>query len=105
MSRLAARALAIAAVLAAWPETASPQVRGWPEEPAPKPLAARPVTFPPYEVRTLQNGLRVVVVEHHEQPSVSLRLLVGAGPASDMAPKPASLPDVAAAFAADRGKP
>ena len=87
MRRLAGRALAIAVILAAWPATASGQVRGWPEEAAPKPLAARPVTFPPYEVRTLPNGLRVVVVEHHEQPSVSLRLLVGAGAAQDLAPK------------------
>jgi len=47
----------------------------------PKPLAARPVVFPPYEVRTLPNGLRVVVVEHHEQPLVSLRMLIGAGSA------------------------
>jgi len=87
MRRLAARALAVAAVLAAWPETASPQAKSWPEEPAPKPLAARPVTFPPYEVRALPNGLRVVVVEHREQPSVSLRLLVGAGTAQDLSPK------------------
>ena len=53
----------------------------------PRPLAAKPVTFPPYDIRTLPNGLRVVVVEHHEQPSASLRLLIGAGTAQDMAPK------------------
>jgi zinc protease len=63
------------------------QVRNWPSESAPRPLASRPVTFPPYEVRTLPNGLRVVVVEHHEQPAVSLRMLVGAGTAQDLAPK------------------
>ena len=78
---------AAAALVLAWAASAQGQVRNWPSEPAPKPLASRPVSFPPYEVRTLANGLRVVVVEHHEQPSVSLRLLVGAGTAQDGAPK------------------
>ena len=87
MTLPAGRALAVAAILAASAVPAWGQVRNWPEEPAPKPLAARPVAFPSYDVRTLPNGLRVVVVEHHEQPSVSLRLLVGAGTASDPAPK------------------
>jgi zinc protease len=45
----------------------------------PEPLPAREVNFPPYEVRMLENGLQVVVVAHHEQPIVNLRLLVGAG--------------------------
>jgi zinc protease len=39
--------------------------------------------FPPYEIRTLDNGLKVVAVLHHEQPAVSIRLLVGAGSAQD----------------------
>jgi zinc protease len=78
--------LAAAAGLAASAPAAG-QVANWPSEPMPKPLASRPVAFPRYEVRTLANGLRVVVVEHHEQPSVSLRLLVGAGTAQDAVPK------------------
>jgi zinc protease len=41
------------------------------------------VKFPPYEVRTLPNGLQVVAVLHHEQPAVSMRLLVRAGGALD----------------------
>ena len=53
----------------------------WPRERPPAPLPAREVNFPSYEVRTLENGLRVVAVAHHEQPVVSLRLLVGAGAA------------------------
>jgi zinc protease len=53
----------------------------------PKPLAAKPARFPPFETRTLPNGLRVVVLEHHEQPSVSLRLLIGAGTAQDLSPR------------------
>src|SRR4029078_11723184 len=35
------------------------------------------------------NGMQVVVVEHHEQPIVTLRLLVRAGAASDPARKQA----------------
>jgi zinc protease len=60
----------------------------WPSERPPRPLAARGVDFPPYQMRTLANGLRVVVVSHHEQPSVSLRLLIGAGAANDPKDKP-----------------
>ena len=59
------------------------QGRGWPSEGPPRPLAARDVTFPPYEIRNLPNGLQVVVVMHHEQPAVSVRLLVRAGAAYD----------------------
>lgn len=67
---------------------ASAQVRDWPSERPPQPLAAREVRFPPYEVKTLSNGLRVVAVTHHEQPAVSLRLIIGAGGAHDPAYKP-----------------
>jgi len=55
----------------------------WPNEFPPRPLPARSVNFPPYQMQTLPNGLRVVAVAHHEQPVVSLRLLVGAGAALD----------------------
>lgn len=55
----------------------------WPAEAPPRPLPARPVKFPPYELRTLDNGLQVVIVSHHEQPAVSLRLIVRAGAAQD----------------------
>jgi len=51
----------------------------------PRPLPAREVKFPPYEVRTLENGLQVVAVLHHEQPVVSMRMLIRAGAASDPA--------------------
>ncbi len=54
----------------------------WPRERPPMPLAAREVHFPSYEVRTLDNGLRVIAVAHHEQPIVSVRLLVGASSVS-----------------------
>ncbi|HAK55397.1 MAG: pitrilysin family protein [Vicinamibacterales bacterium] len=52
---------------------------GWPIEAPPEPLEPTEVQFPPYEVRMLDNGMRVIAVLHHEQPVVSVRLLVGAG--------------------------
>jgi len=57
--------------------------RPWPSEGPPRPLASRPVNFPPYEVKTLPNGLKVVLVSHHEQPAVSVRMIVRAGAAMD----------------------
>lgn len=62
---------------------AAAQARDWPSEQPPRPLAAHEVAFPPYEIQTLPNGMRVVAVLHHEQPAVSIRLLVGAGSAQD----------------------
>src|SRR6185295_6558636 len=73
--------VAMAAVFV--PLAADCQVKNWPTESAPLPLPARDVAFPPYEIKTLPNGLEVVVVLHHEQPIVSLRLLVRAGSAAD----------------------
>ena len=65
----------------------SPRWKAWPSSRAPKALPAQDVKFPPYEVRTLPNGLRVVAVAQHEQPAVTLRLLVRAGAAQDPAGK------------------
>ncbi|MEQ1757070.1 MAG: pitrilysin family protein [Vicinamibacterales bacterium] len=62
--------------------------REWPSERAPAPLQAREATFPPYEMRTLANGMQVVTVLHHEQPVISMRLLVRAGSARDPQGKP-----------------
>jgi len=74
-------ALALAAMVV--PTTARAQVASWPTERPPVPLPAREMNFPPYELRTLSNGLQIVVVQHHEQPVVTLRLLVRAGAAAD----------------------
>ncbi len=63
--------------------SAAAQGRPWPSERPPRPLAAREVRFPPYEMRTLPNGLQVITVLHHEQPAVSMRLLIRTGSASD----------------------
>jgi zinc protease len=60
----------------------------WPLSRPPGPLAAHAVDFPPYEIKTLSNGLKVLVVLHHEQPSVSFRLLVRAGALQEPADKP-----------------
>lgn len=51
------------------------------QERPPRPLPAKEVAFPPYQIRTLENGLRVVVVSQDEQPAVTVRLLVRAGAA------------------------
>jgi zinc protease len=55
----------------------------WPSEGPPRPLAAHDVRFPPYSLQTLPNGLQVVAVLHHEQPVISMRLLIRAGGSSD----------------------
>ena len=62
---------------------ASAQTRPWPSERPPQPLPAREIKFPPYEIQTLPNGLQVVAVLHHEQPVVTMRLLVRSGTAHD----------------------
>jgi zinc protease len=55
----------------------------WPREFPPRPLEPRPVSFPPFEVKKLANGLNVVLVSQNEQPSVSVRMIVRAGAAHD----------------------
>ena len=76
----------------------SAQVPNWPSENPPRPLPSKAVNnFPPYEVRTLPNGMQVIVVMHHEQPEVSMRLLVRAGAAYD-APGKGGLATLAAAL-------
>jgi zinc protease len=73
-------------VVAASPAWA--QVADWPAERPPRPLPARDVKFPPYSLKTLGNGLQVIAVSHHEQPAVSVRLMVRAGGAQDPLDKP-----------------
>jgi zinc protease len=64
------------------------QQKNWPSERPPRPIQARDVKFPPYAVKTLANGLQVIAVSHHEQPAVSLRLIVRAGAAQDPEDRP-----------------
>lgn len=49
----------------------------------PKPGPASHVTFPPFTVRALKNGIPVYVVENHMQPYVSLHLVLRSGASSD----------------------
>jgi zinc protease len=73
-----------------WP-AASERVRSegaqarveWPRENPPRPLPARPATFPPYEIRTMANGMQVVLVSQNEQPAISVRMIIRAGAAHD----------------------
>jgi zinc protease len=68
--------------------TVAAQNPEWPSERPPGPLPAHDVAFPQYAIRTLANGLQVIEVPHHEQPAVSLRLVVRAGTAQDPEDKP-----------------
>ena len=89
--------IAIAVVTGALASQAAAQTTAWPSESAPRPLAAHDVQFPPYQMRTLDNGLQVVTVLHHEQPLVSMRMIVRAGAALDPKNK-AGLADLAASL-------
>lgn len=75
--------LALLGVVASAASARGQAAADWPSEPPPRPFAARDVKFPPYEIRTLPNGLQVIAVSHHEQPSIAIRLLVGAGASRD----------------------
>ena len=72
----------IGALVASVPLCAQDPLR-WPSERPPRPLAARPASFPPYEIRKLPNGLQVVLVSQNEQPAISARMIVKAGGAQD----------------------
>ncbi len=73
------------------------QVQDWPSENPPRPLSMREAKFPPYDISTLANGMQLVTVSHHEQPAVSVRLLVRAGAVHNPAGKP-GLAAIAAAL-------
>nr|MBK7069017.1 insulinase family protein [Deltaproteobacteria bacterium] len=75
----------VAAADAGAPETVAPRVA------VPTPGPARDVHLPPVRATTLANGLAVQLVEYHTLPVLHLRLVVGAGSATD----PANLPGLA----------
>jgi zinc protease len=87
MRMMLVRVLMVLAVLVVGTPAAAQRV-AWPAERPPRPLPSRPVEFPDYQLKTLSNGLQVLVVPHHEQPSVSFRLLIRAGAANDAVGKP-----------------
>jgi zinc protease len=49
----------------------------------PDPLPVEDVAFPEYHERTLSNGARLLVVERHDQPVVSVQLILAGGSSSD----------------------
>jgi zinc protease len=63
----------------------------------PPPKPAKEIRFPAFEEKTLANGLRVVVIEQHETPSISLQLLFPGGKVHTPAGK-AGLADATAAL-------
>jgi len=75
----------VAAADAGAPEATAPRVA------VPTPGPARDVHLPPVRATTLANGLAVQLVEYHTLPVLHLRLVVGAGSATD----PANLPGLA----------
>lgn len=83
MRAMTIKAAATVGLLAAVTGLLVAQTTPWPRESPPRPLPARPVPFPPYELHKLANGLQVVYVGQHEQPAVSVRLIVAAGSAHD----------------------
>ncbi|MCC7008577.1 MAG: insulinase family protein [Acidobacteria bacterium] len=94
---IARRPDVVAALVAACLTISAPvRSQEWPREQPPGPLAPKHVDLQPYALRTLPNGLQVLVVLHHEQPSVSFRLLVRAG----VVQEPEDRPGVASFVAA-----
>ena len=82
MSRPLAPALASAFVLALAPAT-SAQAPASPPPPAP----VKPAKLPPFQSAVLPNGVRLLLVESHEQPVVSMSLSFPAGHRYDPAGK------------------
>ncbi|HEY0783512.1 MAG TPA: pitrilysin family protein, partial [Thermoanaerobaculia bacterium] len=75
---------------------AAPPATGTGKETPPPAQKAKAIQFPAFAEKTLQNGLRVVVVEQHEEPLVSLHLVLEAGKIFE----PTDEPGLAAATAA-----
>ena len=59
------------------------QARDWPSEAPPRPLAAHDATFPPYEIRTLPNGMQVVLIPDQRAPVVTHMLCYQVGSADE----------------------
>ncbi len=72
-------------------QTANPPNRLAAQEPfptkAPAPSRLRPVRFPPFREVALPNGMTLLLVENHEQPTLSISLSFRAGVAYDPAGK------------------
>lgn len=75
-------ALLIITPVAGWAQQTAAPV---PQETPPPPAAPRSVNIPKPDEKTLQNGLRIVVIEDHDVPLVSAQLLVKNGGEVDLA--------------------
>jgi zinc protease len=89
---LAALGLLLATVPAGFSQTAptaaaNPKTTASTPATPPPPAPAKEIRFPPFEQKTLPNGLRVVVIQQHKQPIVSLRMVLVAGKAYEPADK------------------
>ena len=71
--------LALSFALASFAGAAHAQTSPAPQATPPPPTAPRSVAVPKPVERTLRNGLRVIVVEHHATPLVAAQLLVKNG--------------------------
>ncbi len=76
----------LAVLLSVVPSFRRLSCQGFPTTP-PKPARLAPARFPPFKEATLPNGVQLVVVEHHEQPVVSVSLAFRAGGIHDPAGK------------------
>ncbi len=74
----AARTAIAATLLATAFAAAADRAAAVPDAPPP-PQPLRELRFPPFAERTLGNGLRLIAIERHTDPEVSLRLLLPAG--------------------------
>lgn len=84
----APRAVELEPVAARSPEPAAPANADF-DRSLPPVLAAPPaLALPPVVERTLPNGMRLLIVEHHELPIADFMLLVGTGGEADPADKP-----------------
>jgi zinc protease len=74
--------IASVAAIATAPLALVAQTGDYPTSPPPA-APVRPAQFPPFQEATLANGVRLVVVESHEQPVLSVTLSLPAGSAYD----------------------
>jgi zinc protease len=49
----------------------------------PEPLKEKEFPFPEYTVKTMDNGMKIFIIEDHEQPTVTFRMMIGGGSSKD----------------------
>ena len=81
--RFTRAATIVAAALVSASTAASLGAQGTFPTTAPAPLPVRPAQLPPFQEATLTNGVRLLVIESHRAPVVSMSLSFNAGSASD----------------------